>query len=309
MYEFTFDDSATGRVKVPADPGAPDKDYEVQTYTAKRDGTSITDAFVKFYPAGAIYGFFMELEDYKPRVGGDKTTYKADWDQYDKDGKLSCDLWDDDGKLIGQGGGTRSVPNSLIPRKGRSTNDDIRLKAQVNIWRSIARDQASASRSGRLWKSHVPMNPPLNVFIVANEQFLTKDDLEGCIKDVNMTELNTWLKLTFLTQKDLAARKDLLCVSENLLRIYDTYMTKTDLGRLITAQTTGKKVEKDWMRAFLTTTQAEDFNKSMIDTGKYKGTFHAQTTTALTGARPKEERVDTSSIMGQSANVVSCIPS
>ncbi|EEB89143.1 hypothetical protein MPER_12797 [Moniliophthora perniciosa FA553] len=191
IYDFTFDDSATGRVKVPADPGSPDKDYEVQTYTAKRDGTSLADAFVKFYPAGSTYGFFMKLEDYKPRVGGNQPTYKADWDQYDTDAKLSCDLWDDDGKLVGQGGGviTRNVPASLIARKGRvNPSDAIRLKAQAEIWRLIARDQASASRSGRLWKSHVPIKPPLKVFIVANEQFLTKDDLEECIKDVNMKD-------------------------------------------------------------------------------------------------------------------------
>ncbi|ESK84263.1 chromosome segregation atpases-like protein, partial [Moniliophthora roreri MCA 2997] len=303
ICDFTFDDSSKGRVPVDAAPDASVKSYETQTYTAKEGGTPISGSFVKFYPRGS-FPFFIKLEDYKLRVGGNQSTYLADFTQYDDNGKLGCPLWDDDGKLVGQFGvETRAVPGTLVARKSRKTGDADRLKFQIQIWQSIAQEQSSIARSGRLWKSRDPINPPLELFIVANDQFLKKDVLADCIKDVKMDELNKWLKLTFLTKKDLDARKDLHCVSQHLLGMYASYMTEADLKRLIAAQTSGKQVEKGWMRALVTTAQAEEFHKAMIASGKYKGTFNGRTTTALTGARPKEERIDTFAIMGESANV------
>ncbi|KAK7047560.1 hypothetical protein VNI00_006328 [Paramarasmius palmivorus] len=302
IYEFTFDDSPTGRVKIAAASSAPVKEYDVQTYKAKNGGTAVSGQFVKFYASGVTYGLYMKLDDYKLRVAGDQATYKADWTQTESSGKLSCDVWDDDGRLVSQGGiVTRGIPSSLIARKGRgdTASDARRLSVQTNIWQTVAQDQASATRSGRLWKSRVPISPPLELVVVPNKQFITKDELQKCLADINMTDLSSWLKITVA---DSGSNRR--CISEHLLGVYASYMSDADIKRLIAAQTDGRQVEKDWTRAFVTTAQAEAFTKAMVDSGKYKAKAKIQqTTTALTGARPKEERVDTLSIMGQSANV------
>ncbi|KAK7047573.1 hypothetical protein VNI00_006341 [Paramarasmius palmivorus] len=302
IYEFTFDDSPTGRVKVSAAPSASVKEYDVQTCKATKGGTAVSGQFVKFYASGVTYGLHMKLADYKLRVAGDQATYKADWTQTESSGKLSCDVWDDDGRLVAQGGIiTRGIPSSLIARKGRgdAASDARRLSVQTDIWQAVAQDQASATRSGRLWKSRVPMNPPLELVIVPNKQFITKVELQKCLADINMTDLSSWLKITVA---DSGSNRR--CISEHLLGLYASYMSDADIKRLIAAQTNGRQVEKDWTRAFVTTAQAEAFTKAMVDSGKYQAKAKIeQTTTALTGARPKEERVDTMSIMGQSANV------
>ncbi|KAF8663989.1 hypothetical protein AX16_000840 [Volvariella volvacea WC 439] len=311
-YDFVLDETPTGIVNVDAAPGYPDAQYDAQLVKATDDGTDVVDSFVMFTLAKDPYPYYMKLDDYKLRVKGDKAIYLADWASYDNKGRLTCDMWDKDGRLMNQGSGvkTGAVPSSMVAQLRRSDSSvKTRLRSQTEIWQNIAREQAASTRSsGRLWKSHVPLSPPLQLYIFANDtEFIPKENLQDSTKDINMTELNTWLTLQFRNKNELATEKkktpDLCCLSTNILGMYDSYMTKGDIQRLVAAQTAGKKNLKDWMRTFLTQTQAEGFHDAMVKSTLYDpSTKIAQTSTTLTGKRPSVARVNAGDIMGESAN-------
>ncbi|KAF8662711.1 hypothetical protein AX16_001153 [Volvariella volvacea WC 439] len=306
-YQFFLDDSSTGRVSIDAAPGyaLPKGQYEVPTYTAKQGDTAIEGVFVKIYFSKERYPFYMTLDDYKLRVRGDADTYKLDWD-YDGGKNLACKMWDSRGRLVGHGR-ARKIPSFFIVSTGRKVRVDLdRYKKQVKYWQWIAAERSSSARSGRLWKPRDPINPPLQLYIVASDQFLTKEDLAKCTETIKMDEVNTWLKLIFLSEKEFEEKKkDLHCVSQNLIGIYSSFMTEEELKRLVSAQTKDKTkgIEKDWMRPFLNEAQVKELHEALVKSGKYKPVFLKQTETNLTGIRPKEVRIEAGTIMGESANV------
>ncbi|QRV90278.1 hypothetical protein RhiJN_18296 [Ceratobasidium sp. AG-Ba] len=232
------------------------------------------------------FEIFIEKSEFEKRVPkkypGENNIYDKDYEASKVNDALDCDGYDEDGLKIGESGARAWPRGEFVPR---TKLDPIpRYYAQVAIWQSIITTSTTAG-SSRLWKPTTWNDKPLEIWFAPSEAWLAIEDQdqeaedqgtgtpvslvksskpkkisrlekicdairkEEKKKELSQTSrrlnLTTWLKWDVL--KDVDKIDELVLLSTDLLRHYQTYISKADLKRLIYAQTQGgANWKRDW---------------------------------------------------------------
>ncbi|KAG8775918.1 hypothetical protein FRC12_001190 [Ceratobasidium sp. 428] len=275
--------------------------------------------FVSCRTKGSIE-IFIEKTEFEKRLPkkwpARKDVYEADWEQAKKSDSFDCVGYDDDGLVLGSKG-ARAWPRAglIAPAKGSEID---RYYFQAAIWQEIVTTSTSAG-SSRLWKPSSWNEPPLKIYLAPCNAWPSFDQLRKIAEKIKQEEndkqnnkssrrlgLTQWLDWEVPT--DESAVKDLVLLSTNLLRLYNTYISLDDLQRLVRAQTQGSP---NWKRPWPEKAVAEVVQAQMLDNLKVHPKYHAllsgglkkSSTTWISSAKTFGIRIDANKIMGsKSAN-------
>ncbi|KAL0955635.1 hypothetical protein HGRIS_001868 [Hohenbuehelia grisea] len=267
ISHFHPDDSADGIVVLNGPPisdndSHPSVKFSVQRWIAhERSSTAVHPEIRDVYFVQCTLRtsvFFIKLEELKRRVGGSQgnllDVYESDWSR----GHFSpaCAGWLPDGEEIVVGNGPTGWPRGIIAPK----ESKHRYAIQLEIWTSIASNIEQFTTSGRLWSPKDHIDPPWKVYFVPMHNWLSEADLQAVLdlvtaeevkKNKNMN-LTSWLQYRAISRTVArTGRVDgirITHVSQNLLGLFETYMSVDDRQKMIEAQTNGRDVERVWFR-------------------------------------------------------------
>ncbi|KAG8695606.1 hypothetical protein FRC09_009060 [Ceratobasidium sp. 395] len=217
---------------------------------------------------------FIEAEELQRRVPKrwptQEAVYEADWMYAENNnGALPCIAYDDNGFVLG------TEEAQAWPRLGlvapRQATGVGRYYAQAAIWEHIITTSAS-SNSNRLWKPTSWTQDPIRVYFSPCSAWPSFAELKTVCDHIReeaakKSEDNSRRRLSIVhwLAWDVVApgveTKDLILLSTNLLRMYNTYISKEDLWRLAEAQTQGAN---DWVRPWPSQADAEKVQDEML---------------------------------------------
>ncbi|KAG9085709.1 hypothetical protein FRC06_003488 [Ceratobasidium sp. 370] len=246
-----------------------------------------------------------------------RDVYNADWASARQDDSLACSAHDDDGLEIGAKG-ARAWPRAGLIAANRGS-EVTRYYAQAAIWEDITTTSMSAG-SSRLWKPASWNEAPLKIYFTPCSAWPSFAKLKEIADDIKKQEqkkeanktsrrlgLTTWLDWD--VPGDASAVQNLVLMSTNLLRLYNTYISQEDLQRLVRAQT---QDGPDWRRSWPARSVAQEIHKQMLDNlAKFNPQHHKlmsgglkkTSTTWISSTKTFGIRIDANKIMGsKSAN-------
>ncbi|KAG8735240.1 hypothetical protein FRC10_010828 [Ceratobasidium sp. 414] len=276
--------------------------------------------FVSCRTKGSIE-IFIEKGEFEKRLPRKwpacKDVYNADWTSAQQDDSLACVAYDDDGLQIGARG-ARAWPRAglIAPKKGLEVT---RYSAQAAIWQDIATTSTSAG-SSRLWKPASWNEAPLKIYFTPCSAWPSFADLKAIADEIKRQEqkkeanktsrrlgLTTWLDWD--VPADASEVQNLVLLSTNLLRLYNTYISQDDLQRLVRAQS---QDSPDWRRPWPAQSVAQGIQKQMLDNlARVNPQYHKlmsgglkkTSTTWISSTKTFGMRIDANKIMGsKSAN-------
>ncbi|KAG8701045.1 hypothetical protein FRC08_004307, partial [Ceratobasidium sp. 394] len=264
---------------------------------------------------------FIEKGEFEKRLSKKwpacRDVYNADWVSAQKNDSLACIAYDDDGLEIGTKG-ARAWPRTgfITPNRGSEVD---RYYAQAAIWQAIATTSTSAG-SSRLWKPASWNEAPLKIYFTPCSAWPSFAELKNTADEIKELEqrkeasktsrrlgLTTWLD--WEVRADESEVQNLVLMSTNLLRFYNTYISQDDLKRLVRAQTQGSP---DWRRSWPAQSVAQEIQKQMLDNlarvnpqhhKLMSGGLKTTSTTWISSKKTFGIRIDANKIMGgKSAN-------
>ncbi|KAG8718276.1 hypothetical protein FRC09_012899 [Ceratobasidium sp. 395] len=276
---------------------------------------------------------FIEKEEFEKRIpkrwssprGKAALVYQADWEASKHGDRLSCKGYDNDGLVLGESQADSWPRAGIIAHDPRSRSGSkemtdrerlvSRYYAQAAIWESVVVTSRSAG-SSRLWRptSWPATAEPLKLYFSPVNSWPSLTLLEKIVDAIREEEkskeksnhksnrrlgLLKWLDWQAVAK---SKTKNHVLLSTHLLGLYNTYISKSDLKRLVLAQT---QDSADWRRPLPSEDDAMRVHQRMLAALPPKHPHYKrlkaglkQTSTTSIKAKSFPARIDAKKLMG-----------